>query len=198
MDNNYLTKFILTKERNVQKFFRGVFNLSDFYQSALNKINRNESNIFIFNSESTKAYGHWLLFMTCSRTEKAFFIDSFAKDPSYYDPDLQSFLESLCPVGVYETLPYEIQGKVKSETCGLWCLLFASSFAKNPELFTIKKVTQAFHFYEYSTNVNDQKLMNYFARKYLISKDKLLNAQRFGGDKQKSVSYSKLQSKTEY
>ena len=182
MNDTFLTKLINTYERNLIPYYRGVYNMEEFLNQSATKINRNGDNIFVFNTETEKDYGHWIAFLTVStdRGGKAFFVDSFARPPEVYDSELKDTLETLAPHGTFEVLPYPVQNE-KSKACGLWVLYFLIKFGKNPASFSFVTALKAEEFNrrggqanEDDYNSNELKLYRYFVSRYNVPISKLL------------------------
>ena len=201
MDDTFLNKLINTYEKNLVPYFRGVLNMEEFLNESGTKINRNADNIFVFNTESQKDYGHWIAFLTVSpdRGGNAYFIDSFARPPEVYDSELKNVLTTLSPNGNYSSLPYPVQSE-QSKSCGLWVLYFLIQFGKNPSHFSINSAIKMHDFKEEKKSSpnsssndehdkNEYKLYTFFIYRYNVKITQLLPSISLGKQQNASLRY---------
>ncbi len=79
---------VLSRDPVTRNFFRGVYSMDTLFSDSIHHINRNEKNLLIFNSsKSGQAGSHWLGILF-GYGSASFFINSFARDPSYYSESL--------------------------------------------------------------------------------------------------------------
>lgn len=115
--NSSNIEFVCFSDKQIKKFFRGVFAKNIFESSFSNYCMPNEYNIFIVNSQdvdNTAPHSHWLLFLI-SNTKNIYF-DSYGKDLSFYNFQLPNFN--------WETADFRCQSS-DSNLCGAYCIFMA-------------------------------------------------------------------------
>ena len=141
---------ILSKDSKTREIFIDVFPMDKFR----NFIHQNQfmEGLYIINDENSDSAGnHWISLFR--KMDKLYFIDSFAKSPSYYS------LEDITqPFKNVHAVPHKIQ-HIFSDVCGEYVIFFAYHLSRGKYLRDILK------YFSHDCKNNDT-MVKQFVHKY--------------------------------
>ena len=143
-------------DNKIKPYFRGLFN-SDTTKQAIEMLDFNKPNFFIFNADpSTKEGSHWLAAFIDLQNESCF-IDSFGHHPNFYN--LEKFF-SASAGDDYKIVPKALQSEFTT-VCAIYCLYFGHSLCAGKTFDSIMNLMP-----EKTKILRDQHMIDWFNENY--------------------------------